>query len=69
LSSTNVKVKSGDNGNVVTAVTAANGVVTVAKGMTAIPEPTATNVTGTLVLTATPKDGGGYDYQWEELGR
>ena len=72
LGNSNVVVDSQNgSGNVVTAVTANNGVVTVAKSMTAIPEPSLpADTAGTLVLTATPNQAGtGFVYHWEDLGR
>ena len=57
-------------GNVITAVTAENGTVTVKKGMVMPEVPaTAKGETGTYVLTATVTDTGITNYMWESIER
>ncbi len=57
-------------GNVVTAVSVADGVATLNKGITAITKPTVDtpNTNGTYVLTATISNGTA-TYHWENIGR
>lgn len=68
LDATNV-IKDGD-GNVVTAVSATNGVVTATMGsmMPAVPA-SAKGETGTYVLTATVTESGVTNYMWESIER
>lgn len=56
------------SGNVVSAVTAENGVVTVTK-TAVIPEVTTTGQAGTYVLTATVTESGVTNYMWESITR
>ncbi|MDE6250129.1 MAG: hypothetical protein K2M34_00640 [Alphaproteobacteria bacterium] len=66
LGATNVTTTG--SGNVVSAVTADNGVVTVTK-TNVIPAVTTTGQTGTFVLTATVTADGVANYMWESIER
>jgi len=65
----NTNVTTTGSGNAVTAVSAADGKVTVTMGNTFIPEFTETGETGTYVLTATVTDSGVTNYTWESIER
>ena len=56
------------SGNVVTAVTEADGIVTATMG-NAIMETSATSTSGVDVLTRVSDGNGGYTYAWESIAR